>query len=601
MDTLSLRISKTAENLRPAVIATSLEDMLRFERLLANLSAQFISLPSSEVDAAIDEALRRVVQALDLDRSTLSLFRSEDDVYYGVHTWIRNEPLPVSVGELSSKYPWLVSRIRSGEDIVFSSLDELPAQAHIDRASFERVGIRSHVSVALNVGGRIVGGVGFGMIRHQRTWPEDLLMQLRLVAEIIGNALARKRSQEAFEELLGFENLRADIAATGLPLPDGEAGPAIERGLQRIAEFLGLDRATLWNIESDGASLRPTRSWIAAGVPAPVIGIAVAMPWMSAKIRANEAVCIGNLDELPAEAKAEKEKLAALRTRSALMVPLNVGGVIASALSLATIRGAREWPNALVSRIRLLGEVFAAALQVENDRATLAHMARVSVLGQLSASIAHQLNQPLTAILTNAETAQRMLARDRIDIAELREISDDIVSESNRAADVIARLRALFKRSELQLQLVDLNALVQETLDLARTDLVLRQITPVADLSPSMPPVDGDRVQLQQVLLNLIVNAAEAMTGADGQRQLTIHTDMSGADAKLSVSDSGPGIQPDKLKHVFEPFWSTKPGGMGMGLALCRSIIAAHGGSLTAGNHAGGGAIFCATLHTQSA
>lgn len=243
-----------------------------------------------------------------------------------------------------------------------------------------------------------------------------------------------------------------------------------------------------------------------------------------------------------------------------------------------------------------------AELQAERDRTALRHLARVSMLGQLSASIAHQLNQPLAAILGNAEAARTMLAREPIDLVELREICDDIVTEDHRAAEVIRRLGALFKHGELRLSPLDMNELVSETLELARTDLLLRHVTPVVGLASSLPAINGDRVQLQQVLLNLIVNAADAMSDTrEAERVLTIRTDVAGSNVRVSVADCGPGVATEHLKTVFEPFWTTKSSGMGIGLAICRSIAAAHRGSLTAANRAEGGAEFCVTLPLGSA
>ncbi len=242
-----------------------------------------------------------------------------------------------------------------------------------------------------------------------------------------------------------------------------------------------------------------------------------------------------------------------------------------------------------------------AELQAEEDRAALRHMTRVSMMGQLSASIAHQLNQPLAAILGNAEAARKMLGRDGVDLAELREICDDIIAEDNRAAEVIRRLGALYKRGEMTLQPLDLNELVRETLDLVRTELLTRGVTVVIDLAPGLPPIDGGRVQLQQVLLNLILNAADAMGSVPtADRQLTIRTESAGADLRLTVTDRGTGIAPEHLESIFDAFWSTKQGGMGIGLAICRSIVAAHHGHLTAANQAGGGAVFCALLPVRA-
>ena len=167
-----------------------------------------------------------------------------------------------------------------------------------------------------------------------------------------------------------------------------------------------------------------------------------------------------------------------------------------------------------------------AELRALEDRNALRHMTRVSMLGQLSASIAHQLNQPLAAILGNAEAARKMLARERVDLVELREICDDIVTEDNRAAAVIRRLGALYKRGEMKMEPLDLNALIRETLDLLRAELQIRHVTPIIDLAPALPLVDGESVQLQQVVLNLVLNAADAMNRTKvEERHLVIRTE----------------------------------------------------------------------------
>jgi signal transduction histidine kinase len=243
-----------------------------------------------------------------------------------------------------------------------------------------------------------------------------------------------------------------------------------------------------------------------------------------------------------------------------------------------------------------------AELQAVKDRTALRHMTRVSLLGQLSASIAHQLYQPLAAALSNAEAAQEMLAHDNVDLVELRAICDDIVAAEHRAADVISGIRSLFRRGELQLKPVNLNNLVDETLTLVQTDLVMRRVTPFTALMPELPVIDGDRVQLQQVLLNLVLNAADAMNVTEEhQKRLTIRTDLVGTDVRLQVTDSGPGIAEKDLKNVFDAFWSTKPDGVGIGLAVCQSIVTTHRGSLTATNNPEGGATFSATFPTTGA
>jgi signal transduction histidine kinase len=234
-----------------------------------------------------------------------------------------------------------------------------------------------------------------------------------------------------------------------------------------------------------------------------------------------------------------------------------------------------------------------AQLQSAQDRHALQHMTRVSMLGQMSASIAHQLNQPLTAILANAEAAQQMLRVERIDLAEVRQICDDIVAQVQRAAAVIRRLGALFKRGEVQVQQIDMNALLSEVLDLLHASLMAQRVTVTTELATPLHALDGDKVQLQQVLLNLIMNAIEAMRDTPNvMRRLLLRTEMTETEIRISVTDNGTGIAPTNLENIFEPFWSAKPSGMGIGLSICHSIVAAHHGVLTASNNPDGGATF---------
>jgi C4-dicarboxylate-specific signal transduction histidine kinase len=232
-------------------------------------------------------------------------------------------------------------------------------------------------------------------------------------------------------------------------------------------------------------------------------------------------------------------------------------------------------------------------LRAAQDRNALQHYSRVSMLGQMSASIAHQLNQPLSAILANAEAAQQMLRQDPVDLEEVKQICDDIVSQDQRAAAVIRRLGALFKRGEIQIQRVDLNALLSEVLELLHTNLVTDRITVATEMAESLPSFNGDKVQLQQVLLNLITNAVDAMRDTPVvMRRLIIGTDSTDEEIRLRVTDHGAGIASEDLQNIFEPFWSAKPAGMGIGLSICQSIVVAHHGTLTVANNPDGGATF---------
>ena len=226
------------------------------------------------------------------------------------------------------------------------------------------------------------------------------------------------------------------------------------------------------------------------------------------------------------------------------------------------------------------------------QRSELAHLSRVASLSELSGSLAHELNQPLAAILGNAQAGLRFMDRDPGNVEEVREILTDIAGQGRRAGEVIRRMRGMLQKGEPLMEEVHLPALAGEVLGLIRSDLLARHVEVVTDFEMPSPPVLGDRIQLQQVMLNLFLNACDAMTGtAEGGKLLTISTPLVPGLAVLHVKDRGHGLTPGTEEVIFDPFHTTKPDGLGMGLPICRSILTAHGGRLTAENHPDGGAL----------
>jgi two-component system, LuxR family, sensor kinase FixL len=233
--------------------------------------------------------------------------------------------------------------------------------------------------------------------------------------------------------------------------------------------------------------------------------------------------------------------------------------------------------------------------QAREQRQQLAHLGRAAVLGELSGAFAHELVQPLTSILGNAEAALTILSREQAGPPEIRDMLRDIVKDDVRAAEVIQRLRSMLARGEIQRQPIDLNQIVRDVVALARSDIISRNVSVITQLDPDIPLVLADGVQLQQVVLNLIVNACEAMSGAPADdRRLTIGTTPieGGRGIECFVADRGRGIPADQLERIFQPFVTTKKHGLGLGLAICRSIIEAHGGRLWAESAEGGGSVF---------
>jgi signal transduction histidine kinase len=286
-------------------------------------------------------------------------------------------------------------------------------------------------------------------------------------------------------------------------------------------------------------------------------------------------------------ASSEQDVFANLTTfRNKLAVAMSIFFIVGVVLSTL---GARAWLT-----VKEQEKNARAELEIARQRNQLTHLSRVSMLGELSGSVVHEISQPLTASLSNAQAAQRLLSKSAPDLKEVREILGDIVAEDQRAVEVIRRLRQLLKRGVVQFQPLSANDLVEEVLKLLRSELIDRGVTAHSELAPSLPVLQADRVELQQVLINLVTNACDAMADTPRDaRALTIRTGLDGDGFVLiSVCDAGPGIAEGKLEQVFEPFFTSKANGMGLGLSVCRTIVDAHGGKLWAERNSDRGATF---------
>ena len=231
----------------------------------------------------------------------------------------------------------------------------------------------------------------------------------------------------------------------------------------------------------------------------------------------------------------------------------------------------------------------------------LARVSRITTLGELTASLAHEVNQPIAAAVTNANTCLRWLTRERPDLEEAREAASRIVKDATRAAEIVSRTRLLFKKGTAQRELVDLNEMVREMIVLLRGEATRHKILIATDLATGLPQVMGDRVLLQQVLMNLMLNGIEAMKDVDGKRELLIKSqETENEEVIVSVSDTGVGLPAQQADQIFKAFFTTKPQGTGMGLSISRSIVEAHGGRLWADGNSPRGASFCFTLSTKN-
>lgn len=568
---------------------------LRFETLLSALSAGLIHVSAPDTGVAIERALRQVVTFLGVDRGALDE-HAEGRPRLHV-SWARpglEEPPPATA---TDQFPWVSGRLREGEVVRFSRLAELPEAAAIDRASFERVGAGSQVLIPLRTGGPILGVLSFASVRAGQAWPDDLVERLRLLSEAFAGVLDRRRMELSLAERLRFEQLLSSLATAFSHLSAADFDRAVQHGLRQVVDFLGVDRGSLIEFTRDGTAARSwaVEEWMEVGE----------FPWMTARLQRGEVINVSQLEELPDEAAVDRQSYLLHRVKPQVAVPLLVSGIVVGGLVFSTVGAERARSDELIQQLHLLGEVFANALarkqgelEAQRLRQDLTHIGRVSALGELTASLTHELSQPLTAILSNAQTAQRLVAADVVDLESVREILSDIVTDDRRAAAVINGLRALIKKGEPEFMPLDLNVIVGEVTWLLRSDTIMRNVSMSLELAPDLPRVRGDRVQLQQVVLNLVLNGFEAMREPHaGARTLVIRTARDGAATlRVTVQDSGPGIAEKDRGHIFEPLYTTKTEGLGMGLAIVRTIVHAHGGAVEAENNPQGGASLHVTL-----
>ncbi len=536
----------------------ALTERLRFEELLSRLSGAFVQVPSDRMAAGFDEWLARIGTFLELDCVRLYTL-SEQDLHVA-HEWSHPDshsgPAPV----VKRDYPWMQSRLLALEPVTISSVDDLPPEAVTDRQSMHVQGYKAMLVVPLVSGQRSLGALAFAAAR-ELAWSEEVVRNLRLVAEVLANALARKQTEDALRASEGMKSsilhsLKSGVAvidAQGCVMALNDSWAQLAPEGESVDLHVGDNLLTAARTAANPAA--PRYAEVAAGISSVLEG---ARP---------RFIC-----EYTTQSGAEA------RWWSLVAVPL-----------------ARPEGGAVVTRADVT-DLRRAELDVQRSRQELAHVGRVSTVGELTASLAHQLYQPLTAIMTNAQVARRLLDALPQDLPLLRAILMDIVNDDRRASDIIKRLRDLLRKGEPEMARVDLASTIREVADLLSSEAIIKQVSLSLDLDRDPVVVLGDRVQLQQVMLNLLHNAMEAMGDRrDGETVVSVRCRRTDTNAAhVIVRDTGPGLHEGAEDLVFEPFYTTKRHGMGMGLSIVRSIVESHGGSIKAAND--GGAVFEITL-----
>ena len=677
------------ERRRRRMAQERLDERLRFERLLSELSNVFINLPADRVETEIQHALGRVAQALVFDIAALSVFTGRGTEGRVAYIW-RGIGVPRIPSDLTDKdFPWVAQELFAGRDVSVRTLDGLPTEARIDRATYEQYHVRSTHNVPMVAGGKVIGVLGLCTVWVEREMSGELLQCQRLLGEIFANALARKQAEESLRESeQNFRGLAETTAAVpwragvetwvftyvgpqavkllGYPLEqwyekdfwishlhpdDKEFAVTTCRTLSKSAgsfEFeyrmIALSGKTVWVHDIVKCEYQD-------GKPAELRGFMIDM---SERKQSEEAL------------RESEERFRTMADTAPVMIWMSgvdklctffnkgwldfTGRTLEQELGNGWAEGVRRedfdrcleiYTNSFDARqeftmeYRLrrhdgeyrwvldngvprlgpdgtfLGYIGTAIditqrkdaeAELQRNRQELAHVTRISTMGELAASLAHELNQPLTAILSNAQAAQRFLASKPSDLQEVHEILKDIVQDNSRAGEVIRRMRLLVKKEELAFVPLDIASVIRDVVALVHSDAILHSVRVMLEFNGGLPPARGDRVQLQQVVLNLLLNAFDAMKELPAsEREVSLRAELAAAGMlAVSVCDRGIGISRVKLDKIFEPFYTTKRDGLGMGLSISRSIIEAHGGRLWVENNQERGTTFHFTVPMET-
>jgi PAS domain S-box-containing protein len=539
----------------------SLEELLAFERLLSNLSARFANVSSQQVVAEVEIALKQLLKFLDFDRGNFVEFTDggKQEILCSVALG-RVEPLPL--GPVPPHLSWFVRELLAGRTVIIRSYEDFPPEAAAAVEYYRSVGIRSQLVIPLSVGGRVVAAIGFGSFHTTRRWPEEFVARVKVISDVMAQALVRKRSEAALRA--SEERWRSIFETSTLAIM------ILDHDLHYTATNPAF-RAMLGYTDDELRRLTP----------------------LDITIEEERDTTLKRLADLRERKIDHYVREKQYRRKD--------GKIIWAQVSVARV--SLSEPEMFIVTIIDITETKQARDKLRAMQSDLARVAQLTTIGQMAASIAHELKQPLAAITSNCYASLRWLAKEPPNLEKVRACIDRIADAGHRAGQVIDGIRAMFQKGNQEKELLNVNQLIREVLELVSGEAHEKRVIVRSDLPDEIPPVLANRIQLQQVMLNLITNAIEAMDSVtDGQRLLQVtSTSYSPGNVVIAVKDSGSGMDSKDVDRIFDPFFTTKPHGMGMGLSICRSIVEAHDGRLSARSAVGRGSVFEITLPVGAA
>jgi len=539
--------------------AEALSLRLAHETLLSDLSAVFVNLPVERIDEEIQQGMGRIATALGIDRAAMLRFCDEGAGIGVTHAWAADGLMHAPIGPLHGTFAWSRESIRRGQITAATCLDDVPGLSDEEKAYCRREGMKSAVLIPVAVAGETLGAMVFSSLRKERTWSSELIQRLRLMGEIFGNAMLRKRAEEAL--IASERNYREIFDATS-------EGTIIYDPTRRA--ILDVNEVALQMYGYSYAELlqsRPEALWI--GIPPD-----------------------GDED-------AEHRLVNAVEQGSQIFECLSRrkdGGDFWTEVNLkkSSIGGQ---PRVIIV-VRDITERKEAEKVAEMHRAELARAWHVNALGEMASGLAHELNQPLCAILNYANGCLRLTRKKELPKAALRDAVKEVIGQAERAGDIIKRIRGLVGKREPRCVKLDVKSLLSDAMGMIEKEAAKHDVTVVSELKGRLPKVKADDVEIEQVALNLMRNAIEAMGDEEGtERKLTIATSRpEKGTVEVAIRDTGRGLSPELSERVFDSFFTTKEHGLGIGLSLSRRIVEAHGGRLWAESDGSSGTTFRFTL-----
>lgn len=418
---------------------------------------------------------------------------------------------------------------------------------------------------------------------------------------------AATRSDRVRQETKRFESLGSELSAAMAQVSAAAVDSEIEKWLGKICLALDLDRSAIYERDATSGRVRTSHTWVRPDFQPfprkydPEKLFKKATDW----VMAGNQFVFASPSEIPFELEDAKRFVDRYGPKASAAIPMRVGGRVVGAASFGKFRSAREWSLQLLEHLALVVRLFGGAIERKQAEAVaraareeLALAQRRSMMGELVAALTHELNQPLGAVLSNLGGLKLLLSQGNPDPALAASAVSDAIEDTKRAGEIVRRVRAMFKGNGTRKAAIDVVELASEVVRLISSEIALRKIHIQIESSPAVPPVFGDRILLQQCILNLLINAFDALTNLEiDQRKVTIRI----APEKprwiaVSVSDTGAGIHPSVAGRLFEPFVTTKANGLGLGLLVTRSIVEDHGGKIFTDTKVDSGTTFVFTL-----